>query len=261
MSHTIATALKERKEWTGVRWLKQDEIGGREVKLLDYACGTGSITRAVGPWVTNIKGLDISENMVKKFNEDAAAAGLKPEQVSAEVGDLLGDEVPDSLKRPELSNFDVAIVGLGFHHFENPVRAIERLSERLKPEGTILIIDFLPFDDDQGQMQSTIKHSGFAKANIEKLFSAAKLEKFSFSVVDEPVVMELESGTRTRKLFIARGKKQPTTWAKVANWVYNAQVASADQWSNKPRSAVPDSLGIFGEASAGKEQKVERRFI
>lgn len=44
---TIDQLIKQielRREWIGVKWVEEDEQG-REVRLLDYACGTGLVTR------------------------------------------------------------------------------------------------------------------------------------------------------------------------------------------------------------------------
>ena len=261
ISQQIAKALQERKDWIaagGIRWAKPEDFQfGRECKLLDYACGTGSITRAFGPWVTTIRGIDISENMVQKYNDDAKAAGLQPERVRAVVGDLCADEVAEHLKTDEFKEFDLAVIGLGFHHFDNPMRAIERLAARLKTAtGTLLIVDFLPFDEgaenSEDPWAATIKHRGFTRTNIEKLFKMAELEKFSFSVLDEPAIMESESGTKKRAIFIARGVKKATAWQKVSNWFYDIQMTAAEQTQIIPRKEIPVQMGLFGESHEKK---------
>lgn len=257
ISQQIGAALQERKEWAGVKWYRPGEIGGREVKMLDYACGTGCITKALGPWVTRIIGIDVSENMVKKYNEEAESAGLKPEQVSAVVGDLLADEVPEYLKTPDYYEFDIAVVGLGFHHFENPLVAIQRLTERLKSDtGVLMIIDFLPFDtNEHGEAGKTIKYGGFTKDNLETLHKIARLQKFSFSVVDDPAVMELHEGTVKRKLFISRARREATAWGRFANWLHGMQLEAGSQaWTQmNPREKPPTKLGIVGQTAAFAE--------
>ena len=253
VAQIVKKALEERKDWIEVRWAKDNDLHfGRETRLLDYACGTGSITKIMGPWVTTIRGIDISENMVQKYNEAARSSDIPPERVNAVVGDLFAEEVPEHLKAEEYYNFDLAVIGLGFHHFENPVLAVQRIAERLRPgTGTLLIIDFLPFDDEQQNSEDpwtgTIKTRGFARANIEKLYKLAKLEKFSFSLVDEPAVMETKEGeTKKRSIFIARGRKEATTWGKISNWMYGVQMQAADQFSMVPRDDMPDELNLFG---------------
>ncbi|KJY01117.1 hypothetical protein TI39_contig302g00005 [Zymoseptoria brevis] len=148
ISSQIGNALLAQKEWMGVPWiLPTDQPGRRDVRLLDYACGTGSITQALGPHVSTIRGIDISENMVTKYNEAASSSGLTHEQAHAVVGDLFTQTVAPELCTSEWYNFDIAVIGLGFHHFEHPDLAIKRLAERLKPEtGVLVIVDFLPFE-------------------------------------------------------------------------------------------------------------------
>ena len=58
-----------------------------------------------------------------------------------------GDPNPPALASPEFFDFDIAAVGLGFHHFDDPKLAARRLAERLKPGGVLMILDFLPHDE------------------------------------------------------------------------------------------------------------------
>jgi SAM-dependent methyltransferase len=245
----VADALLERRDWLGVQWAEKGDV--RDVRLLDYACGTGAITNALGPCVTTIRGIDISENMVEQYNKAALTSGLKPEQASAAVGDLVGETVPAHLNGPEYQDFDLAVIGLGFHHMEDPARAAKRLTERLKPgTGVLLIIDFLPFESehqlgeeyrkqlpeghDFPDMSSTIKHTGFQRQGIKKLFEDAGLEDFGWSVLDDPSILELKSGTRQRTLFFAKGRRAPTAWQKLSNWIGGLQDSAAGQMQYGP---------------------------
>lgn len=63
--------------------------------------------------MSTIRGIDISDNMVKLYNEAARSSGLSVEQANAVVGDLLGAEVPAELSGSEWYGFDVAAIGLG----------------------------------------------------------------------------------------------------------------------------------------------------
>jgi SAM-dependent methyltransferase len=56
------------------------------------------------------------------------------------------DPSPRAFASPEFSGFDVAAVGLGFHHFDDPALAARRLGERLKTGGVLMIIDFFAHD-------------------------------------------------------------------------------------------------------------------
>ncbi|KAK5115436.1 hypothetical protein LTR85_009896 [Meristemomyces frigidus] len=219
LSSQVADALQDRKNWIGVQWATTDDK--RDVRLLDYACGTGAITKALGPYVTTIQGIDISEKMVEEYNKAALSSGLQHDQANAVVGDLFAEKIPEHLTGPRFQNFDIAVIGLGFHHFEDPALAVNRLVERLKPNGVIVIVDFLPFDQERKreaelraqnpradfpEMSHTIKHNGFERDGMEKLFTDAGLEDFGWNVLDEQAVMELPKGTVHRTIFVAKGK-------------------------------------------------------
>jgi SAM-dependent methyltransferase len=74
--------------------------------------------------------------------------GLAPSEMHAYQGNLCvpDDPNPAALTAPEFSEFDIAAVGLGFHHFDDPSLAARRLAERLKTGGVLMILDFLPHD-------------------------------------------------------------------------------------------------------------------
>jgi SAM-dependent methyltransferase len=56
------------------------------------------------------------------------------------------DPNPAAFAAPEFFSFDVAAVGLGFHHFDDPALAARRLAERLKTGGVLVILDFFAHD-------------------------------------------------------------------------------------------------------------------
>jgi len=94
--------------------------------------------------------------MVSTFNSRASDAGLDGHAV---VGNLFDSEpyIVDNesgekidgqnfLDNPKFKDFDVCIVGLGFHHFDNCVRCLRILSERVKKGGVVGIVDLLPME-------------------------------------------------------------------------------------------------------------------
>lgn len=85
--------------------------------------------------------------MAAEYNTSARNQGISAEEMSARVGNLLDAEVPAALQVPELHGFDVAAVGMGFHHFADPALAARRLADRLRTGGVLFIVDFLPHAD------------------------------------------------------------------------------------------------------------------
>lgn len=127
------------------------------------------------------------------------------------------------------ADFDLAVVGLGFHHFHNPAHALTMLKGRLKKGGVLGIVDFLPFpagghshhhlhhhghgehnqhnehNDKHAEHKRkkdeksdgafpeealpTIKTSGFSEEDMKRLFEGAGLGDVSFVVMDGEVEM------------------------------------------------------------------------
>ncbi|KXH69450.1 methyltransferase domain-containing protein [Colletotrichum salicis] len=72
-------------------------------------------------------------------------------------------------------DFDVAGVGLGFHHFEDPELSARRLVERLRPGGVFIILDFLPHEkmDHALPAAHTVMHHGFSEERMRSIFEQA----------------------------------------------------------------------------------------
>ncbi|KAJ3569906.1 hypothetical protein NPX13_g5916 [Xylaria arbuscula] len=214
LNERLTRELQARLDFIGVDWASDDEDSDdgereendkkprREVRLLDYACGTGMMSRALLPYTTQCVGMDISEKMVAAYNMRAENQGLSSDEMHAVLGDLAAENTDDTLSSPELFNFDIAVVGGGFHHFGNPGLAAKRLVERLKPGGVLLIWDFLPHapshghhhhghhhhdqhhhdgDGSEGKgkepsahnIYHSVMHHGFSEPQMREIFTAA----------------------------------------------------------------------------------------
>lgn len=136
ISARITTYLQEQLVFLGLSEGATD--GG--VSLLDYACGTGLVSRALGPYVDSIQALDLSANMVARYKDLAASSSLASVKGAiARVGNILTDE----LANEELHGFSIAAICAALHHVENPALAISKLAGRLRTEGVLLAIDFV----------------------------------------------------------------------------------------------------------------------
>jgi len=127
-------------------------------------------------------------------------------------GNLLDPSGPSaSLSSPHFYNFDIAAVGLGFHHFVDPDLAASRLAERLRPGGVLVLVDFLSHDHD-ATTNSTVQHHGFSEEQMRGVFGAAGAGKgFAMEEIGKGIVFEGAGGEgkrMVRRVFIARGEKE-----------------------------------------------------
>lgn len=104
--------------------------------------------KALAPYITQAVGIDLTAGMVHEYNTSALNQGISTSEMRAVQGNLLdaNNPSPSELAGDEFFNFDIAVVGLGFHHFDDPALAAKRLAERLKKGGVLMIVDFLPHE-------------------------------------------------------------------------------------------------------------------
>ena len=141
--------------------------------------------------------------MVNAYNERSMP------NARALIGDLLHPDGPtESVSGPEFFDFDLAVVGFGFHHFENLPLATERLASRLKPGGVVMIADFIHHQAVDHGAQNTIVHNGFGEEEVRKIFSDAGLVDFGFLKLPEGVNMVFKEGKEHyRDIFLAKARK------------------------------------------------------
>lgn len=191
----------------------------RQVRVLDYACGPGTMTSAFHGHATEFVGVDLSENMVKAYNErfaesDRPSRGLT-RSAKAFVGDLFDSSGPSkSISGPEFFDFDLAVVGYGFHHFEDLNVATTRLASRLKPGGVLLIVDFVTHAklEEGHPAKHTVAHHGFGEEEVKSLFGRAGLVDVGVLEMEGTIEMKKagagddEPGYK-RNVFLGRGRK------------------------------------------------------
>jgi SAM-dependent methyltransferase len=192
--------------------------------------------QALAPYATHFVGVDLAPAMVHAYNSAAHNQGIPSSEMHAVQGNLIDskDANPEHLSFPEYFNFDLAVVGLGFHHFENPVLAAQKLAERLRPGGVLMIVDFLPHEHianhhAYAEAKKTVSHMGFSEESVKSIFQSAGVGKdFKWSVLGKGVVFlkasqghdhteeskqgegknEEERIEVRREVFIARGVKE-----------------------------------------------------
>ncbi|KAL2817531.1 S-adenosyl-L-methionine-dependent methyltransferase [Aspergillus granulosus] len=181
-----------------------EKAGGVEVKLLDYACGAGTVSKALAPYATQTIGLDLSSGMVAEYNKAAADMGLSPARMHAYQYNLLANDTDtDSAATPPIpentltpSSFDVIVIGMALHHVAKPNDLLARFKELLKPGGVCVVMDMVPTDDapdlegvleaSQLEVAKTIGKRGFTEEEMRRFYEDVGMGTgFEYVVIKE----------------------------------------------------------------------------
>ena len=107
-----------RSSWIGI------DVNKHDLRVLDYACGTGVVSQVFAPYSQQILGVDLSQEMVDVYNSKAKVLGIA-DKMRAVVADFItgpdddaGDVgSPDNKDDGSFRGFDIAVVGVSLHHY------------------------------------------------------------------------------------------------------------------------------------------------
>ncbi|GLB35538.1 putative methyltransferase [Lyophyllum shimeji] len=126
----------ERARRTAAALRKAYEFKEDSTTVMEYACGTGLVSRELAPHAKRIVGVDISQGMVDQFNLRVSNQGIPLEEMQAVCAELKGEQ-------GELGDekFDVIVCASAYHHFTSIDDVTRILAYFLKPGGTLLVVD------------------------------------------------------------------------------------------------------------------------
>jgi ubiquinone/menaquinone biosynthesis C-methylase UbiE len=109
-------------------------------RMLDVATGAGHTALAFAPHVAQVVAADITESMLVKTAELAAARGLTNLETRAADAEALPFDS---------ASFDLVTCRLAFHHFPEPRQALSEFVRVLKPGGVVGFTDNITVPDKQ----------------------------------------------------------------------------------------------------------------
>ncbi|KAF4340628.1 hypothetical protein FBEOM_5474 [Fusarium beomiforme] len=212
LCNQISKELRQNIDWIGIK-----PPSSRPTKLLDYACGDGVASRALAPFMSTVRGMDIASGRVEQYNQMALKAGYTPTKMRAIQGDLIDPELTPSteINTPAFFDFDVVVMCMALHHIEDPDNMIMELSKRLRPGGILLIIDWVVNSAGSsaqagnrtlGVPNGAISRMGFEESEVKSAYDKAGLVDWSWKWTSTPSQVPREIGGE-QQLFFARGMK------------------------------------------------------
>jgi len=152
--------------------------------VADIGAGTGFLTRMIAAKVPQgrVFAVDIAEKFLTHIEKTSREADLN------NVETVLGAERESNLA-PE--SLDLAFVCDSFHHFEYPKDYARNLHKVLKPNGLLVIVDFIK---EEGSRQWVIDHVHFDRDQV-----IALLEEMGFDYVGEATFMDEQYMIKLRK--------------------------------------------------------------
>jgi len=116
-------------------------------RMIDVACGPGTVVAALSPHVRHAVGLDATTAMLTEAKALGQAKGLQ----NAEW--LIGNAY--DLPYPA-ATFDIVVCRFAFHHLENPRAAFAEMARVASPGARIVLCDAVASDDPMKASVSAI---------------------------------------------------------------------------------------------------------
>ncbi|KAJ7164791.1 S-adenosyl-L-methionine-dependent methyltransferase [Mycena crocata] len=163
--------------------------------VMDFACGTGLISRGLAPYCKSIVAVDISQAMVDNFAERISNQGIPPQEMCVVCADLKGEE-----SELDGQKFDVIVCSAAYHHFASINDITRTLCFFLKPGGCLLVADFIK--GAQPVPEDVPNNGGFTEEDIRTAFVGAGLDAFT---IDQFTKAKFHG--QIVSIFLAKGTK------------------------------------------------------
>ncbi len=148
----------------------------KQMKALEYGCGTGLLSFALQSDLGEITLADVSLGMLDVLREKIAKAevtNMYPVRL-----DLASDPMP-------AERYDLTYSLMVLHHIPDAKRMLLKFHDLLRPEGILLVADL---DQEDGSFHtdgSTDVHKGFARGELQQMAGQAGFGNISFTTAYE----------------------------------------------------------------------------
>lgn len=156
----------------------------------DLGCGTGHLTRLLGPFVTRIIGVDASAEMLELARTQTAEFS----NIELRSGELESLPIADE-------SLDAAILALVLHNVADPSVALREASRVLRRGGRSLILDMVSHERDDLRVKFGHVWQGFSPDQMNSWFAQAGFSRTRY------VPLPNDGATEGPSLFVATAVK------------------------------------------------------
>ena len=143
-------------------------VGSKPVAdFLDIGTGTGRILELLAAKVERGMGIDVSSEMLTVARTNLEAANLR--NVHVRQGDMYNIPVDDQ-------SVDLATLHLVLHYSDDPRQVIEEAARVLRPNGRLVIVDFLTHNEEQLRNEHRHHRLGFDDDEINDWLAHSGLQ-------------------------------------------------------------------------------------
>jgi ubiquinone/menaquinone biosynthesis C-methylase UbiE len=178
----------------------------RNMRVLDYGCGTGLLSFPLKDAVGDMLLADTSSGMLAVAAEKIAAHGAA--QMQTAKLDLLTDPLP-------AGSFDLIVTAMTLHHIPDTDRILRVFHDLLKPGGTLCIAD-LDHEDGSFHGIEVDVHHGFERDALAGRAARAGFADAAFRTVFT-ISKTHATGARDYPVFLMTARRDAATQAPGSN--------------------------------------------
>jgi len=139
--------------------------------FLDFGTGTGRILEIFSPFIQRGIGIDLSREMLSVARSNLDSAGAT--NCTVRQSDICRLNFDDNTS-------DVVSIHQVLHYLDKPEQVIKEASRVLKPDGQLIIVDFLPHEFEFLREQHAHRRLGISEQSISQWASANQLRLVAF---------------------------------------------------------------------------------
>lgn len=168
-----------------------------EMKALEYGCGTGLLSFALGSDLGQITLADTSQGMLEVLKEKIANAGVK--NMHPVRLDLACDPLP-------MERYDLTYSLMTLHHIHDVGDMLSKFHALLVPNGYLLAADLDKEDGTFHTDGTTDVHLGFDRAELQQLVENAGFGNVTFTTAYE-IKKKMGNKEKTFPIFLMVAQK------------------------------------------------------